>query len=156
MTQAIVADDAHLISDLIYRHSAVFDERQSHVLADLYTPDGELDIFGRRVVGSRELTDWGVSRAAVADRRTRHVVTNVRLAPLPGGRVAGVSLLTLFAWSPEQPPAQLLPSLLAEYHDVFARPAGTWLFERRRVVKVWAPDLALSTPTERTDDVRPA
>ena len=66
-------------------------------------------------------------------RRFRHVQSNIRLLPMPDGRVSGTVLLTLYRHDGNDP-APAAPLLVAEYDDVYTQAGDSkWRFAHRQL-----------------------
>ena len=121
------------IEHLVHEHGWLIDHGQASQVVDLYADDGRVLGIGPDKIGRAAIAVWADARQAMADRRSRHVQTNLRLARASDGTIHGTVLLTLYrhdgpgAGSP-------VPLLIGEYADIYVeQPAGTWRFAERRL-----------------------
>lgn len=131
----------HAIEQLIVEHAWLIDHGQADRVPALFTPDGRMFGVGPDKIGRDAIAAWATARAAMADRRSRHVMSNIRLQPSGPDKMRGTAVLTLFrhdgdgdsggAGSPA-------PLMVGEYEDVFQRDAtGVWRFAERRLVPLF-------------------
>jgi hypothetical protein len=122
------------LEHLVYEHAWLIDHGAADRLPELYSNDGRMFGVGPDKIGREAITAWAKQRAAMTDRRSRHVQTNIRLERVSDDVIHGTAILTLYrhdgagAGSPS-------PILIGEYSDIFTRSADRlWLFAERRLV----------------------
>ena len=120
------------IERLVAEHAWLIDHGQASRVVDLYTGDGRVLGIGPDKVGRAAIAEWADARQAMDGRQSRHVQTNLRLAPASGETVSGTVVLTLYRHDgPGKAPSA--PVLVGEYADLYAKgPDGTWRFAERR------------------------
>ena len=122
---------------LVIEHSWLIDHGRAGKAAALYADDGCVYGIGSDKVGRPAISAWLDARQATTDRRSRHVISNVRFAPVAADEVHGSAVLTLFRHDGAGP-GSATPLLVAEYEDVFRRGAdGTWQFASRRLTTLF-------------------
>lgn len=129
-------EDREAIAALIFEHGAAFDEGRAARAGELYTAEGELRTGIRLLKGRAAISAHGAGRDADPIRKTRHLVTNLRLFALDGdegGRRAGAvsTGLVIESFADREAPPAL--GLVVEYHDLFRLTPEGWLFEIREV-----------------------
>ena len=98
--------------------------------------DGVLLGVGPDLIGLDAIRTWAVARAAMRERTSRHVCTNLRLLPVSDDEVHGTVILTIYRHDGPDP-GDARPFMVGDYDDIYRRgPDGTWRFARRRVVQV--------------------
>ena len=125
--------DRIAIVDLIERHAWLIDHGRAGEVAALFTEDAALYGAGPDKHGRAAIAEWARQRAAMAERRSRHVQSNILVEPAGPGQAQGTVLLTLYRHDgPGLGPAT--PLLVAEYADRYRRGADSaWRFAERRI-----------------------
>lgn len=76
---------------------------------------------------------WANDRAAMTERRSRHVQSNLRRVPVSPAECRGTVVLTLYRHDGPAP-ATSQPLMIAEYDDTYVKGAdGAWRFGARRL-----------------------
>ena len=122
------------IEELIIEHAWMIDHGQADELSSLYTDNGRMLGLGDDIVGRDAIAAWGLRRAALLGRTSRHVCTNIRLVWEAADRIRGTAVLTVYRHDgADSGPAIAL--MVGDYEDIFARGAdGRWRFAERRLV----------------------
>ena len=121
------------IEALIHEQAWLIAHDQADRVVDRYADDARLLGVGAEKSGRDAIGAWAAERAAMTGRRSRHVQSNIRLRPMPGGGVSGTVLLTLYRHDGDGP-APAAPLMVAEYADHYAQVRdGTWRFAERRL-----------------------
>ena len=130
---ALAPQDRLAIEDLIQRHAWLVDHGEADRIAELFADDAALYGIGPDKIGRAAIVAWGRQRAAMGERRSRHVQSNILIEPVAQDMARGWVVLTLYRHDgPGEGSAT--PMLIAEYADRYARsPDGTWLFTERRL-----------------------
>lgn len=119
---------------LIAEHAYRLDFHESENLGDLYTPNGRLIGAGPDCIGREAVNEYGRGRAAMKDRRARHVCTNFRFVQDSADRIRGTCFIMLFR-SVGAALAAAEPIALADAEDIYRLDAdGAWKIEERRIV----------------------
>ena len=131
--QRLESETRTALEDLVHQHSWLIDHGAADRLPDLYEDDGRLIGIGADKVGRQAIAAWAGQRAAMMERRSRHVLTNLTFEPISPDLARGTVILTLYrhdgagVGSPS-------PLLIGEYDDVYKRSAdGRWRFAARRL-----------------------
>jgi ketosteroid isomerase-like protein len=121
------------IEHLINYHAWLIDHGEADRVADLFTAEAALYGVGPDKIGRDAIAEWGRQRAAMTQRRSRHVHANI-LLEADGDRAArGTVILTLYRHDGAGE-GQASPLLIAEYTDRYSKqPDGQWLFAERRL-----------------------
>ena len=121
------------IEQLIYRHAWLIDHGQAEKVAELFTEDGTLFGVGPVKIGRAAIAEWGRQRAAMRERRSRHVHSNLIVEGDGEDRARGTTLLTLYRHDGDGE-GSVSPLVIGEYEDRFRKqPDGGWLFAERRL-----------------------
>ena len=121
------------IERLVHRYAWLIDHAEAQGVADLFTEDGRLFGVGPDKVGRSAILDWGRQRAAMAERRSLHVQTNLLIEPVGRDEASGASVVTVYRHD-GQGPRPATPFAVAEYADRYRRGAdGEWRFAERRL-----------------------
>jgi hypothetical protein len=132
-TKAIADETFRAVEQLIQRHAWLIDHGHADRVPELYTEDARLTGIGPDKIGRRAITQWADQRAAMKERRSRHVQTNIVLEELSPSLIRGTVILTLFRHdgSADAPSA---PMLVGEYDDTYALCAdGLWRIGERHL-----------------------
>jgi len=133
MTSPVDPDTRQAIEQLVAEHAWLIDHGQADRIDTLYAGDARVLGIGPDKVGQAAIQAWAAERAAMTDRRSRHVQSNLRLVAVSPDECRGTVVLTLYR---HDGPGKADPALLmvAEYDDVYRkREDGVWLFEERRL-----------------------
>ena len=121
------------IAALVAEHSWMIDHGQADRVPELFTEDGRLFGGGPDLIGLDAIRAWSVRRAAMRERTSRHVCTNLRLTRVSDDEVRGTGILTLYRRDGPGP-GDATPLLVGDYDDIYRRGAdGTWRFAERRI-----------------------
>jgi len=125
--------DRAAIEDLVQRHAWLIDHGEADRVGELFTDDAGLYGAGPDKTGREAIAAWGRQRAALRERRSRHVQSNVLVEPLSPDTARGWVVLTLYRHDgPGEGPAA--PLLIGEYADRYRKgPDGAWRFAERRL-----------------------
>jgi len=125
--------DRLAIEELIQRHAWLIDHGEADKVGELFAEDAALYGVGPDKIGRAAIAEWGRQRAAMSERRSRHVQSNILTDAIGSDTARGWVVLTLYRHDgPGQGSAT--PLLVAEYADRYAKgPHGSWLFAERRL-----------------------
>jgi ketosteroid isomerase-like protein len=124
------------IEALVIEHAWLIDHGQAGRLDELYTEDGLMTGLGPEVRGREAIRVWGKSRAAITERTSRHVSTNLRLQALAAGDITGHVILTVYRHDGEGM-GDTTPFAIADYRDVYRRDGQSWRFAERHLTTVF-------------------
>ena len=132
MTSPVDPGTRQAIEQLVAEHAWLIDHGQAGRIAALYTDDARVLGIGPDKVGQPAIQAWAAERAAMTERRSRHVQSNLRLVSVSPEECRGTVVLTLYRHDgPGR--ADPAPLMVAEYDDIYRkREDGAWLFEERR------------------------
>lgn len=136
---------------LVYEYAWLVDSGAASGVADLFTDDGEwLGADGRGMRGNEEIRVAFTGREGITRRRSRHVMTNVRIDHDGDDRAVGTAYLINYRHdatgdvAADPAPADH-PKFVGDYHLTFRRTPDGWRIETLRF------DLAfLREPRPRT------
>lgn len=121
------------IEQLIHRHAWLIDHGEAEKVAELFTEDGALFGVGPDKTGRAAIAEWGRQRAAMTERRSRHVHSNILVEADGEDTVRGTTLLTVYRHDGDGE-GSASPLIVGEYEDRFRKqPDGGWLFAERRL-----------------------
>lgn len=133
MTARLNPEDRAAIEDLIQRHAWLIDHGESDRIGELFTTDAALYGVGPDKVGRSAIAAWGAERAAMRERRSRHVQSNILIEPISPDTARGFVVLTLYRHDGAGP-GSATPFLICEYADRYRKePDGEWRFAERRL-----------------------
>lgn len=129
----LAPQDQIAIEQLIQRHAWLIDHGEADRVGELFADDAALHGIGPDKIGRAAIAEWGRQRAAMSERRSRHVQSNILIEPVAPDAARGWVALTLYRHDgPGLGSAE--PLLIAEYADRYARGSdGSWLFAERRL-----------------------
>jgi hypothetical protein len=120
------------IEQLIHRHAWLIDHGAAGKVAELFTEDGALHGIGSDKLGRPAIAEWARQRAAMTERRSRHVHGNILIEPEGVDQARGTVIVTLYRHDGAGE-ASATPLLIGEYADRYHKQAdGRWLFAERR------------------------
>ncbi|WP_433566704.1 nuclear transport factor 2 family protein [Nocardia sp. CA-151230] len=123
--QLSLDNERHCSALLHQMYECVDGGRAEEALA-LFSPDAVFQTPLRVNRGTEEVRAALEKRGAQHDRRTRHVVTNVRMWASDADEVQLTGTLLLFVLSDPDP---LVPSRIAQLQDTFVLRGGRWLIK---------------------------
>ncbi|SFJ07169.1 SnoaL-like domain-containing protein [Bosea sp. OK403] len=133
MTLRLTLEDRVAIEDLIQRHAWLIDHGESDRIGELFTQDAALYGIGPDKLGRAAIANWGAERAAMRDRRSRHVQSNILIEPISPETARGCVVLTLYRHDGPGP-GSATPFLICEYDDRYRKDADrAWRFTERRL-----------------------
>ncbi|MBD3848319.1 ketosteroid isomerase-like protein [Bosea sp. OAE752] len=133
MTLSLNPEDRAAIEDLIQRHAWLIDHGEADRIGALFTEDAGLYGVGPDKLGRAAIATWGAERAAMRERRSRHVQSNILIEPVSSDAAHGCVVLTLYRHDGPGPGAAA-PFLICEYADRYRKePDGAWRFAERRL-----------------------
>lgn len=129
--------DRHAVEQLVHDHAWLIDHGHADQVARLYTADAHMVGFGPDKAGHAAITEWADQRAAMTQRRSRHVQSNIRLHLVAPDRVVGTMVLTLYRHDGAGP-ASAAALLIADCDDAYQRGTdGLWRFAERRLTVIF-------------------
>ncbi|MBR1217699.1 nuclear transport factor 2 family protein [Bradyrhizobium sp. U87765 SZCCT0131] len=114
----------------------LIDHGRATEAAVLFTADAEQSIAGVVASGNAAISAGLQRRAALTQRTSRHVVSNIRLDLAANGDIAVSSILTLYRSDDAAWPAR--PIMVADVADTFRRTDDGWRIHTRTVSPVFA------------------
>lgn len=121
------------IERLVHRYAWLVDHGEADKAAELFTDDGRLLGVGSDKIGRAVIADWGRQRAAMSERRSLHVHTNLLIEAIGDNEASGCSIVTVYRHDGEGP-APAVPLVVAEFADLYRKGSdGAWLFAERRL-----------------------
>jgi len=121
---------------LVARYTHLIDLGEGGRVGELFTADGLWESAEARMEGRDQITAGFGRRQANAERRSRHVCTNVVVDVDEGGETAtGVTYFVLFredGVAPDRTAPLPGPQIVGEYHDRFVRDPGGWRIAQRQ------------------------
>jgi len=134
LTAPLTADDKIEIAELAARYNHAVDHRDAEAWADLFTPDGRVEVNGGLLAESQEGLRAYVENARKLPAKRRHWINNVVIDPGPAPDTARLRLyVTCYDMTDGKVTA---PYMLGEYDDEVVRHEGRWKFRVRRQTTV--------------------
>jgi hypothetical protein len=134
----VVTDDAESLRRVVAAYALAVDERDDDAFAQLFVPDGVVELIGprsRRVAA--EFRGHDELKAMVGWLRhysaTFHLVAN-HLATIDGNSADGTTYCLAHHYLREREEVEI--STL-RYDDTYVRTAAGWRFTRRRIDRLW-------------------
>lgn len=125
------------IESLLLDHAWRLDHGAAETLHALYTENGKISGVGPVLIGRQQIQEWGIARSKLP-RKTRHVVTNLRISGEEDGVVSVTSCLTLYRHDGEGVGSSVA-FLVGDYDDRVVRDeSGAWLFVERNIVAAFS------------------
>ena len=114
------------------------DHNEVEQLLGLFTDDVFYTHGPRRTNGKRELEQVFRSRNATAPRTSRHLYSGLRIDIESTTRVRGTSVCMTFGQNGEPPLSPAIPTLVADFVDVYARgDDGKWRIKERHIHRIF-------------------
>jgi hypothetical protein len=130
------------LNDLLCDHWERIDRVTEDLVTQLFTSEGEMKIGTLHRKGREDIQAYAVDRRAGEDmsgRRTRHVMSNVRVLFEDENTAELRFLLTVFAGRGEVPFASALPSNIADFAATCRRESDNeWRIASLRGVAIFA------------------
>ena len=134
---ALAPQDRLAIEQLIQRHAWLIDHGEADKVGALFADEGALYGIGPDKIGRMAIAEWGRQRAAMTERRSRHLQSNILIEPVAPDAARGWVVLTLYRHDGPGS-GSATPLLIAEYADRYVRePDGSWLFAERRLTALF-------------------
>ena len=108
--------------------------------AALFTDDARYTHGTRQSRGRAEVLAFARSRTSAGPRTSRHIQSGLRVTLQGATKATGISCCTTFAASADPPIATTLPTLIADFHDVYLLLEDGWRFAERHIVPIFVPD----------------
>lgn len=109
-------------------------DRQDPAFRELFTPDAVITLPDLPPFAGLEAILAGQAQWKASGAVMRHLCTNFTVEVESRDRATGLCYLTSFRADPpagERPPYAWAAPAIGEYHDVFTRVGGRWLFKSR-------------------------
>ena len=122
-------------SRLVVAYTHLIDFGEAARVADLFTEDGVWESDGTRMEGRDQVRAGFMARQKRADRRSRHVCTNLVVDVLGPDTAEGLVYFSLYradGVTDPGPAALVGPVMVGEYRDSFACVDGEWRIAHRR------------------------
>jgi ketosteroid isomerase-like protein len=114
------------------------DHDEVEPLLDLFTDDVVYTHGPRRTNGKAELEQVFRSRTATSPRTSRHMYSGLKLEIESATLARGTSVCMTFGKDGEPPLSPAIPTLVADFVDVYARgPDGKWRIQERHIHRVF-------------------
>jgi hypothetical protein len=126
----------HECTALMHEYAYRFDHGAGVAVADLFVEDGEWSAPAVTCRGRAELVAFFRLRDEMAERVTRHVVTNINVEVQSADHATARSVAIEYRGTrgTNGLVPDTLPAIVSDYQDEFVRVDGAWRFRRRRVV----------------------
>ena len=122
-------------SRLVTAYTHLVDFGEASAVAGLFTADGVWESDETRMEGSEAIRKGFTARQKRADRRSRHVCTNLVVDVLDADNAVGLVYFTLYrvdGVTDARPASIAGPAMVGEYRDRFARVGDEWRIAHRR------------------------
>lgn len=128
------------IEVLITEHAWLIDNHRCQTIADLYTEDGKMVGAGHDTVGRAAITEWGINRAKMSQRKARHVLSNMRLESIGPKLMRGTTVVTLYRYdTPDGGRPEAVA--IADLQDIYELcDDGRWRIKVRDIKEVFQSD----------------
>jgi SnoaL-like domain len=124
------------IEQLLAEWAWLIDHGRAEEAAGLYANDAEQTIAGVTVTGIEAIREGLRRRAAMTNRTSRHVVSNLKLSGITASTLEAAWVLTLYRSDvAARPPT---PTLVGDVRDNFRLESGQWKICSRQVVPIFA------------------
>ena len=135
-SEAVDGQTVQALSNLLVEFAYRVDFENGLTTAELFTSDGFYESEGQRSTGRAAIHEAYIKRAARGLRTSRHVFTNMRFRRLSDGRLAGKSIMLLFA-EDGPPPHPARPLLVADVDDIYAETSAGILIASRTLTTLF-------------------
>ena len=128
--------DSQLIEEALYHAVWLMDHGLADRAPETLASDGRVIGLGPEPMDHEAFSAWALARAENTARKTRHLISNIRLSGLPDGRVRATSTLVVYAVEGDRAPEL---SFIGDQEDVMVRGAsGSWLVAERKLTPMAA------------------
>jgi hypothetical protein len=137
---AVLSPADHIaIAELLYRSFWLIDNGRASEVAGFFTPDGSLT-FGPGApkpgtLSGEQIGQMMTAREAQKQVTSRHVLSNVLIAPQGNDRVELRALMTLFRTESDQLVSDV--ASVADVVDTLVRSGGEWKIEARLIQPIF-------------------
>lgn len=130
----LTAEDKIAIAELAARYNHAVDHREADAWADLFTPDGRVEVNGGLLAESREGLRAYVENARKLPAKRRHWTCNIMIDE---GEAPDTARMRLYVTCYDMTDGTVTaPYMLGEYDDEVVRHEGRWKFRVRRQTTV--------------------
>ncbi len=114
------------------------DHNEVEALLELFTDDVYYTHGTRRSRGKGDLERVFRSRTSSSPRTSRHLYSGLKLTIESATRARGTCVCMTFGQNGEPPLAPAIPTLVADFDDVYARGAdGCWRISERHITRIF-------------------
>lgn len=115
------------------------DRGTPEAFACLFTEDAIYTNGDRRSNGRSAILDFAQQRIAAAPRTARHLQWGLQISLLGEDEASGLSCCMAFSGVGAPPIDSTVPTLVADFHDLYRREDGQWRFRERQIVPIFTP-----------------
>lgn len=137
MTHKTFAEDMIMIQKLNDDFCYELDRGTPEGFAALFTEDVIYTRGERKSFGRDEVLDFAKGRTAKGPRTARHIASGLRVQFEDETTATGLSCCVTFGASAKPPIPSTLPVLVADFHDIYKKVLGKWLFKERHIVAIF-------------------
>jgi len=124
------------IEQLLAEWAWLIDHGHAEKAAGFYADDAEQTIGGATVTGIEAIREGLRRRAAMTNRTSRHVVSNLTLSVTTASTLEAAWVLTLYRSDVAARPP--VPTLVGDVRDSFRLEDGRWKIRSRQIVPIFA------------------
>lgn len=131
------ADDRLAIERLNHAFCHALDRGAPEAFAALFTADAVYTSGPRRSEGREGVLAFAHGRIADGPRTSRHCPFGLNVVFEDAALARGTSTCMAFSAAGRPPIASTLPTLVADFHDLYRCEEGRWLFAERHIVPIF-------------------
>lgn len=123
------------IESVLTEWAWLIDQGKANRASALFAPDAQQQIGDIITTGIESITQGLDRRAAMKERTSRHVISNLRLTSTTDGQVDATWILTLFRSDDSSKPAK--PMMIGDVWDTFINEPDGWKIKSRKITPIF-------------------
>ncbi|HEX7711101.1 MAG TPA: nuclear transport factor 2 family protein [Sphingomonadaceae bacterium] len=139
LTDQEIATIQQLCETASFKYALALDAKDPDALAQAFSEDGIWEVLGNQMVGRDAIRKYWQTRTAdwAPDHGRLHSISNQAIDVIDRTHARGVSKVVIYFFSTTPGNNKtLVPQLIAQNNDEYARTAQGWKLKRRSIVRI--------------------